>query len=196
MTGEFRGAAHSGCNLKARTNYEIPIFVHNLKGYDAHLLFQEIGAETAGNLSVIATNNEKYISFAVTQKLTPEEIAMMKDGRMPKTKPWKLAFKDSCQFLPASLEKLAENLRDQDFNHTVELAKEYGVPLAMLRRKGLYPYEWVDSEARFSETSLPSRESFYSKLADKCHLKKNTIMPLRFGERLAVRHLANIMTSI
>ena len=114
---------------------------------------------------------------------------------MPKTKPWKLAFKDSCQFLPASLEKLAENLCDQDFNHTVELAKEYGVPLAMLRRKGLYPYEWVDSEARFSETILPSRECFYSKLADEMPSEKEYNHAMEVCGPLAVRHLANIMTS-
>ena len=46
------------------------------------------------------------------------------------------------------------------------------MPLAMLRRKGLYPYEWVDSEARFAETSLPSRECFYSKLADEMPSEK------------------------
>ena len=31
-------------------------------------------------------------------------------------------------------------------------------------RKGVYPYEYMDNWERFSETSLPSKESFYSNL--------------------------------
>ena len=31
-------------------------------------------------------------------------------------------------------------------------------------RKGVYPYEYIDNWKRFNETSLPSKESFYSNL--------------------------------
>ena len=31
-------------------------------------------------------------------------------------------------------------------------------------RKGVYPYEYMDNWERFNETSLPSKESFYSNL--------------------------------
>ena len=34
----------------------------------------------------------------------------------------------------------------------------------MLLRKGVYPYEYMDSWERFNETSLPSKEDFYSNL--------------------------------
>ena len=34
----------------------------------------------------------------------------------------------------------------------------------LLLRKGVHPYDWVDSIEKFSETQLPSQESFYSKL--------------------------------
>ena len=34
----------------------------------------------------------------------------------------------------------------------------------MLLRKGVYPYEYMDSWERFDETSLPDKEAFYSKL--------------------------------
>ena len=34
----------------------------------------------------------------------------------------------------------------------------------MLLRKGVYPYEYMDSWERFNETSLPSKKSFYSEL--------------------------------
>ena len=35
---------------------------------------------------------------------------------------------------------------------------------ALLLRKGVYPYEYMDSWKRFKEKSLPDKESFYSKL--------------------------------
>ena len=34
----------------------------------------------------------------------------------------------------------------------------------LLLRKGVYPYEYMDSWERFNETSLPDKESFYSNL--------------------------------
>ena len=34
----------------------------------------------------------------------------------------------------------------------------------LLLRKGVYPYEYMNSWERFNETSLPPKESFYSKL--------------------------------
>ena len=37
----------------------------------------------------------------------------------------------------------------------------------LLLRKGVYPYDWVDSIDKFSETQLPPQESFYSKLSDE-----------------------------
>ena len=34
----------------------------------------------------------------------------------------------------------------------------------LLLRKGVYPYEWLDSVERLNETQLPSKDAFYSKL--------------------------------
>ena len=38
----------------------------------------------------------------------------------------------------------------------------------LLCRKGFYPYEWVDSEAKLTHDGLPSRDKFYSKLSQSC----------------------------
>ena len=35
----------------------------------------------------------------------------------------------------------------------------------LLLRKGVYPYEYMDNWERFDETSLPDKESFYSRLS-------------------------------
>ena len=45
ITGRYRGAAHNDCNVKLRINPKttpIPVVFHNLRGYDAHHLMQEM----------------------------------------------------------------------------------------------------------------------------------------------------------
>ena len=37
----------------------------------------------------------------------------------------------------------------------------------LLFKKGIYPYEYIDSWEKFEETKLPEREAFYSKLSDE-----------------------------
>ena len=37
----------------------------------------------------------------------------------------------------------------------------------LLCKKGIYPYEYMDSWGRFAETRLPDKEKFYSKLDDE-----------------------------
>ena len=86
ITGRYRGAAHSACNLKLRLSPKtttIPVVFHNLRGYDSHLLMQAI-AKVEGRVSCIPNNTEKYISFSLGQ----------------------LRFIDSAQFLLAPLDKL------------------------------------------------------------------------------------------
>ena len=67
FTGEFRGAAHQHCNLKYKIDkktYKLPFVFHNLRGYDAHLIFQKIKMKQ-GKINVIPNNSERYISFDV-----------------------------------------------------------------------------------------------------------------------------------
>ena len=62
ITGTFRGSAHQECNLKLRIKPEdikIPVIFHNLRGYDSHLIMQQIG-EIAKNHAYINTKGEKY----------------------------------------------------------------------------------------------------------------------------------------
>ena len=41
---------------------------------------------------------------------------------------------------------------------------EYMNKFILLLRKGVYPYEYMDSWERFDETSMPDKEAFYSSL--------------------------------
>ena len=52
-------------------------------------------------------------------------------------------FIDSMQFMNSSLDKLVKNLSDEDFKYLVE---EFGSEnLELLKQKGDYPYEYMNS---------------------------------------------------
>ncbi len=76
-----------------------------------------------------------------------------------------LVFKDSLQFLTCSLEGLPANLLKSGRDQFQYLLDEFsGQEVDLLLRKGVYPYEYMDSADSFKETSLPSKVSFYSVL--------------------------------
>ena len=60
-----------------------------------------------------------------------------------------------------------------------EFCNKYINKFILLLRKGVYPYEYMDSWERFDETSLPGKKAFYSSLnmeditnADHRHAKR------------------------
>ena len=98
FTGEYRGAAHKFYTLKLKIKpgkTKIPVLLHNLRGYDSHLIMQKIH-KAKGHISCIANNAEKYISFCVGQ----------------------LKFLDSFQFMTSLLEKLVSATDKSDFKLT------------------------------------------------------------------------------
>ena len=144
ITGKYRGAAHNACNLKLRLNQKttpIPVVFHNLRGYDSHLLMQVI-SKVDGNISCIPNNTEKYISFSLGQ----------------------LRFIDRAQFLLASLDRLVAANKSEVF-HITALYEHVKERRELLMRKGVYPYEYMDSWDHFTEPRLPPKEAFYSKLS-------------------------------
>ena len=155
-TGLYRGAAHNNCNLKYKIPKHIPIVFHNLSGYDAHLFIRQLGEKfQRKDIGVIAENKEKYISFNVKV-----DVQLEMNGK-PVTKKIELRFIDSFRFMASSLDKLASNLSD---NQCKNLQWFYQEEFKLMRRKGVYPYEYMDSWERFEETKLPPKKAFYSKL--------------------------------
>ena len=64
-----------------------------------------------------------------------------------------LIFIDSIQFKNSSLNALANNLSDNDFKY---LSKEFSDEvLRLVKQKGMYPYEYIDSFEKFSENKIP-----------------------------------------
>ena len=50
------------------------------------------------------------------------------------------------------------------FLNTYQLCNKDHNKFALLLRKGVYPYEYMDCWKKFKEESLPDKESFYSEL--------------------------------
>ena len=154
LTGKYRGAAHNQCNLNYKLPNFYPVIFHNLSGYDTHMFIKDL-AETEGELNCIAKTEEDYISF--TKTITYGYYK--KDGEL---KPIKrhIRFLDSFRFMQSSLAELASNLTKHD-----NLSKYFeGDKLELVKKKGVYPYDYMDSFERLDETSLPSKDDFYSKL--------------------------------
>ena len=71
-----------------------------------------------------------------------------------------LGFIDSMQFMNASLDSLVNNL--DEFKY---LLREFsGECLELVKEKGVYPYEYIDSFKKFDEYELPSKDAFLSSL--------------------------------
>ena len=87
-----------------------------------------------------------------------------------------MKFIDICRFMSTSLSFLVSNLSKELHNHRcidckscLDYMNENGKnrnlnKFILLLRKGVYPYEYIDSWERFNETSLPDKEAFYSNL--------------------------------
>ena len=164
ITGKYRGAAHNQCNHKLRINPktdQIPVIFHNLRGYDAHHLMQAM-ANLKKEVKCVANNMEKYITISV-------------DG---------LRFIDSLNFMQGSLDSLVKvieegvdeatkKLKDKELQYKKKIKEALKITSTisngsdLLYKKGIYPYEYMDSFEKFSETSLPKKEDFYSKLNDE-----------------------------
>ena len=162
FTGRYRGPAHNSCNLKYRKPKSISVVFHNLSGYDSHLFIKKLGSpDEKENIDCIPNNEEKYISFSKTIKTGQYKN---KKGEI-KDKTFKIVFKDSLKFMSSSLGALVNNLPKDAF---INLNKYYTPEEAeLIKQKGFYPYEYMDTEEKFKDTKLPPREAFYSKLSGR-----------------------------
>ena len=144
MTGKYHGAAHNECNFKLKLNAKtapIAVIFHNMKNYDGHLLMQAM-ARVQGKIKCIPTNTEKYISFSLGN----------------------LRFIDSMNFMQSRLDKLVKG--SKEFPIMQKIVPEEN-KRQLLLKKGIYPYEYMDSFERFHEAKLLEKEKFYSSLSGK-----------------------------
>ena len=86
ITGRYLGSAHDACCGKLRMNPDkirVPVIFHNLRGYDSHLIMQQIGkiakdksyVDKNGErknlkINAIPNNMERYMAFTLGNNLT------------------------------------------------------------------------------------------------------------------------------
>ena len=160
FTRNILGTTHFKCALKNKMSpdyLKIPIIFHNLRGYKSHFLMQNIGDFVKNNkmkdkkgkeyemsINVIPNNFEKYMAFMIGNHMV---------------------FIDSFQFMSSSLDKLVGNLSDDAFKYTREEFENE--KFSLMKKKGVYPYDYMDSFKKFKNKKLPTKEEFYSILNDE-----------------------------
>ena len=191
LTGKYRGPAHSKCNLSLRIDpyrTPIPVFFHNLKNYDAHHLISAIGRTEEKTTTCTDNNGEPIMHKDRDGKDTDKPVTVTGGGisgivqNMEKliSFSWgQFRFVDSFAFLSSSLDRLVQNTPKEDLRLTRGQYRRLWTSRTNARRllndkkfdlvtrKGVYPYEYMDSFERFDETCLPPQEAFYSSLSDE-----------------------------
>ena len=127
VTGKYRGAAHSQCNLKLKIPKKLPIIFLNLEGYDGNIIFKELNNFDNIDIQVIPKTSERYMSIIINRNII---------------------FLDSLQFCKDKLDNLASNLKNKDCKHLISEFPED--ELKIFKRKDSYSYEWVDSYEKFN----------------------------------------------
>lgn len=185
LTGKYLGPAHNECNLNRKLPTKIPVFCHNLSGYDAHLFIKELYTFSEMKTSVIASTEERYINFT-------KDVFKYDKGYLT------LSFVDTFRFINVSIEKLANNLDDRNFNHLRRFVKnnayirgDENEVFGILRRKGVFPYDYIDQiEKLYCREILPI-DSFYNTLNNE-HLKQSDYEQyLTVWEKLKVKTLGH-----
>ena len=160
LTGRYRGAAHRQCNLDYKLPSFYPVIFHNISGYDSHMFIKDLAevkgpleieglSETRGKISCISKTEEDYISFSKTIVVDIYD----KDGKKIEIKR-RIRFIDSFRFMQKSLSELATNLTSYP-----NLSRYFeGEQLELVKRKGVYLYDYMNCFERLAETSLPPIE--------------------------------------
>ena len=109
-------------------------------------------------LKCIPNNEEKYISFS--KEIVLFHITDKNGEKIPVKR--EIRFIDSYRFMGLSLDALIKNL---DAEQCKNLKKFYPDPrkFDLLKRKGVYPYDYVDSVDKLAETALPRRRRGYTR---------------------------------
>ena len=158
---------------------------HNLSGYNAHLFIRELGAHTF-DMEAIAKNKEDYISFSIK---VPVERYVDKNGE-EKDKLIELRFIDSFKFMSSSLDSLTKNLVS-DGKKLFGFEDYSDLQYDLLTRKGVYPYEYVNSWDRFNETQLPPIDAFYSNLNMSSISEEDYQHTQKVWEKFGIRDLGD-----
>ena len=106
-----------------------------------------------------------------------------------------LVFTNRHQFMSLSLDKLVSNLPNDAFKY---ISKEINndKKLKLMKQKGVYPYDYMDSFNRFSEKKLPNEDDFYSILNDEHISDMQYVHAIKVWKTFKLKNIGEYMTYI
>ena len=173
VSGRFLGPACNRCNLQLKfrrsknkfenkTRYFVPVVCHNTKHYDSHLILKYFRNRNKDmDIHVISSNTEVFISFQIGY----------------------LRFLDSNQFMTGSLDGLVKTLGQDGNEKFVHTRRHFpdNEQFLLAIRKGVYPYEHVNSTDKFDEVSLPPKHVSIASLLKATSVIQTTSMQKMCG---------------
>ena len=102
ITEKYRGSAHWSCNINIQLTKEALIIFYSFRGYESHLIMQEIGKFDV-EVSFIPNGLENYMASTINKNSV---------------------FIDSMQFMNCNLDLLVKNLSDNHFSAELVLISE------------------------------------------------------------------------
>ena len=171
-TGKYRGAAHNICNLRYKVPKEIPVVFHNGSTYDYHFIIKELVKEFKSSFECLGEIDSYRFMSSSLSKLVDNLSEGIHNNKFLDcnscldyvwiTKNEKLLLK--CFNCNIYYKKKFNKELIKKFKNTYSFCNNDLNKFILLLRKGVYPYEYMDSWERFNETSLPSKKDFYSNL--------------------------------
>ena len=159
----YQDPAHSACNISYQDSRTIPVVFHNLSGYDSHLFIKEVASCFDGRVRGIVEGTDINLRFI-----------------------------DSFRFMASSLDKLASYLENPPILEKSFKQDGFSIEqIMLLKRKGVFPYDYVSSFEKLNESNLPSKDDFFSSL-----YQSHISMPKKCGRSFTFMILGNILTCI
>ena len=143
---------------------------HNGSNDDFHLIINQLAKDFDGPFNCLGENTENYITFSIC----------ILNKTCPNKKPiaHQIKFIDSYRHMSQFLSNLIDNLAQlsknlpanvliKRFHNTYQLSDNIIEKFKILLRKGIYPFEYMNSWKRFNEPVPLSKKYYYSELNDE-----------------------------
>lgn len=144
----YLGTICNSCNLNRtdNKNYRTTLVFHAGGKFDVNFLLQKIHSRKLDVSRVVGKTGEQIMSLSLFKN--------------------KILVIDSINHLPSSLANLVEILKksDKPFLNTRKCVLDDDHGFELLSRKGVFPYEFIDSLDKLEINNLPSPEHFYNVL--------------------------------
>ena len=143
---------------------------HNGSNDDFHLIINQLAKDFDGPFNCLGENTENYITFSICilKKTCPNKNSVAHQIKFIDS------YRHMSQFLSNLIDNLAQlsknlpaNVLIKRFHNTYQLSDNIIEKFKILLRKGIYPFEYMNSWKRFNEPVPLSKKYYYSELNDE-----------------------------